>query len=203
MGYRPLTYILRRGAGAISIPRRHMRRSRSQTTRLPRRQSGCASPFTLAAVREASGQDQQKHARGDAATCRAHQQQREALDPDPVPVVEPEADIARCQRAQAAALGDPQLSSLEQSRKGLAVNVDLHSILTLGERNEHGVRGPPNVAAPGKFAVERDRGYKEQGQVQDREKKPNARGHRGPPSGTNVRHTAFPSVASTGPAPRA
>jgi hypothetical protein len=44
-----------------------------------------------------------------------------------------------------------------QSREGLAASVDLHPIRTLAEQHEHGVRGPPNVAAPREFAIERDR----------------------------------------------
>src|SRR3989442_13926796 len=120
------------------------------------------TPLPLAAVGEAPRQDQQEHERGDAATSGVHQQQRKALGAHRVPVVETEADIARRHDGAATVLRNPQLSSLEQRREGLAASVDLHPILTLGERNGHGVWGPPNVASLREFAVERDRGDKEE-----------------------------------------
>jgi len=125
----------------------------------------CASPFRLTAVSEPSDQDQQKHTRGDATSCGVHKQEREALDSDSVPIVETEADIACCQGAQAAVLRNSKLSRLKQSRERLAASVDLYSIFTFGERDQHGVRGPPDVAAPREFPVERERGDKEQDQA--------------------------------------
>src|SRR6266705_6047556 len=92
--------------------------------RLWRRSIPPLSPFPLTAIGEAPGQHQQKHACGDATTCGVHKQQRGALDSDPVPVVETEADIARCQGARSAFLRNPQPSSLEQSREGLSASVD-------------------------------------------------------------------------------
>src|SRR3989442_159172 len=80
---------------------------------------------------------------------------------DRVRVVEAEADIARCQDAQASVLYNPELSSLEQSRERSATRIDLHPILALRERNEHGRRRPPDVPAPREFRVERDGGNKE------------------------------------------
>src|SRR2546427_3904108 len=145
---------------------------------------GCllgGTPLPLAAVGEASRQDQQEHARGDAATSGVHQQQRKAVGAYPVPVVETQADIARGHDGAATVLCNPQLSSPEQRRERLTASVDLHPILTLGERNGHGVWGPPNVASLREFTVERDRSDKEERHAEGRKNEPDARGHRGPP----------------------
>ncbi len=67
----------------------------------------CASSSPLTAVGEASAHDQQEHARGYAAHRGVTKQQRKLLNADPVPVVETEADIARCQGAQSTVLRNP------------------------------------------------------------------------------------------------
>jgi hypothetical protein len=57
----------------------------------------CASRFFLTSVGKASSQDEQKYAPGDATHCGISKEQREAFYSHPVPVVETETDIARCQ----------------------------------------------------------------------------------------------------------
>src|SRR5262249_1204132 len=134
-----------------------------------------------ASVGEAAGQDEEEQARRDPTHCGVREQQRKPLYSHPVPVVEAEADIARCQSARCTFLRNPQPPSLEQRREGLTASIDFDPILTLSERDEHGTRGPPNVAAPREFPVERGRSDKEEDKAEGRKNEPNARGHGGPP----------------------
>lgn len=57
----------------------------------------CALPIPLSSMGNASSQDEQKYAGGNATDGSVRKQQGKPLCSDAVPVVETETDIARCQ----------------------------------------------------------------------------------------------------------
>src|SRR5438093_494367 len=112
----------------------------------------------------------------EVRTCPA-QQPGQALRPDPIPVIETEADIAGGESGQARVLLQPKLPGLEQRRQRPAASVDLHPIRALGQRHEHSMRRPPDIAALSQFRVLRDRGNEKDGHAEARIQEADAGGH--------------------------